>query len=73
MTTTTQTIRIYTRPLFTSRYNKQCYQVIVNAEDGNYQEYEIEATSYEEAEAMADRIAQEAMIDVTFVELYLIA
>jgi len=46
------------------------YQVIVNGEDGNYKEFEIEAASDNEAHLKADAIAQECMIDVTFVEVY---
>ena len=49
------------------------YNIVVNGEDGNYQEYEIEASSEAEAYAKADSIAQSNMIDVTYIEVYKIA
>ena len=49
------------------------YSVIVNAEDGNYREFEIEAPSESAAIILADAIAQDCMVDVTFVEVYRIA
>ena len=49
------------------------YQVVVNGEDGNYQEFEVEAASEAEARCKADAIALDCMIDVTFVEFYRIA
>ncbi len=74
MTTTIQTSEISTK--FNSRRNRRStslYNVIVNGEDGNYQEYEIEASSDAEANAKANEIAQRCMIDVTFVEVYKVA
>jgi len=47
--------------------------VIVNAEDGCYEEHEILASSEQEAHAKADVIAQNSMVDITFVEVYKIA
>ena len=49
------------------------YMIIVNAEDGCYEEHEILASSEQEAHAKADVIAQNSMVDVTFVEVYKIA
>lgn len=49
------------------------YNVVVNAEDGNYKEYEIEASSEAEAHAKADALAQSSMIDVTYIEVYKVA
>ncbi len=56
-----------------SRRTVNTYSVIVNGEDGNYQEYEIEASSEAEAHAKADSIAQSNMIDVTYIEVYKVA
>ena len=49
------------------------YNVVVNGEDGNYQEYEIEASSEAEAHAKAEYIAQSNMIDVIYIEVYKVA
>ena len=71
MTTTIQTSVI---DFQVKHYRRQStYSVIVNGEDGNYQEFEIEAASESEAHRRADAIAQECMIDVTYVEVYRIA
>ena len=56
-----------------NRRTSNIYNVIINAEDGNYQEFEIEASSDAEAHAKADRIAQSSMIDVTYIEIYKVA
>ena len=49
------------------------YTVTVNGEDGNYQTFEIEASSDYEADQKAEAIAQHCMIDIIFVEVYRIA
>ncbi|MCR4602454.1 MAG: hypothetical protein K5683_02825 [Prevotella sp.] len=73
MTTTSQTSVIKTRPYSHSSSGMSFYNIVVNAEDGNYQEFEIEASSFSEAEAQANRIAHETFTDITFVEIYKIA
>lgn len=69
MTTSIQTSAFSS---FTTRRNSRThtYSVVVNAEDGNYQEYEIEAASDAEAHSKANAIAQSSMIDITYVEVY---
>ncbi len=71
MTTTIQTSVIDFQ--FKHYRRQSTYAVIVNGEDGNYQEFEIEAASEAEAHSKADAIAQQCMIDVTYVEVYRIA
>lgn len=53
--------------------SKNLYTITVNGEDGNYQTYEVEASSDYEADQKAEAIAQYCMIDITFVEVYRIA
>ena len=48
------------------------YQVIINGEDGEHLEYEIEADSYAEASAKAEMLAADAMVDISYIEAYLI-
>ena len=58
MTTIIQTSAINSQFSYRrSRRASNIYNVVVNAEDGNYQEYEIEASSEAEAHAKADDIA----------------
>ena len=47
--------------------------MVINGEDGNYEEFEIEASSISEAEAKASDLALEYMVDLTYVEVYRIA
>ena len=54
-----------------SFYSKNIYQVVVNGEDGEYAEYEIEAKSKEEANAIAERLAAESMINIMYIEVNL--
>lgn len=68
MTTTIQT-SVYNN-FSTHRSRRSLYAIVVNAEDGNYQEYEIEAASEAEAHSKANAIAQSSMIDITYVEVY---
>ena len=70
MTITSQTSQIRTRNNYRRWNAYNIYMVIINAEDGNYQEHEIEANSFAEAEAKAQTIAAANMIDVTFIEIY---
>ena len=72
MTTTILTSTINNQLARKSR-RASMYTVIVNGEDGNYQEYEVEAANDMEAHSKADAIAQQAMIDITYVEVYRIA
>ncbi len=73
MTTVSQTSEIISRPYNRSRREQQLYKVVINAEDGNYQEFEIEASSLSEAEAKANEIAYQEMTDITYVEIYKVA
>lgn len=73
MTTISQKQIISTRPWMSSPYVKHYYQLIINFEDGNFEDMEIEATSFEEAEAKAEIYANESGSDVTYLELYCIA
>ena len=72
MTTTIQTSAFYSQ-LPHSRRRVSIFSVVINGEDGNYQEYEIEAANEQEAHRKADSIAQQSMIDITYVEVYRIA
>lgn len=72
MTATTQTSVISTHT-WRRRHSQDIYNVIVNGEDGSFQEFEVEASSFAEAEAKADRIAHESMTDITYIEVYHIA
>ena len=54
-----------------SFFSKNIYQVVVNGEDGEYAEYEIEAKSKEEANAIAERLAAESMINIMYIEVNL--
>lgn len=72
MTTSIQTSAFNIQTV-SRRRRSYSYQVIVNGEDGNYQEFDIEAASDADAHQKADSIAQQCMIDVTFVEVYKIA
>ena len=69
MTTTILTSSINNQLTRRSR-KASIYTVIVNGEDGNYQEFEVEAANDAEAHSKADAIAQQAMIDITYVEVY---
>jgi len=70
MTTLTQTSVIKTQPSRHFRGAQSLYQVVVNAEDGNYEQFEIEAASFSEAEQLANVMAHETMTDIIFIEIY---
>lgn len=72
MTTSIQTSAFNSQSIIRRRRVSQ-YSVVVNGEDGNYKEFEIEATSETEAHNKANDIALNCMIDVTYVEVYKIA
>ena len=73
MTTVIQTSAISLQTWRRNGRANAIYQVIVNAEDGNCQEFEIEAASEAEAHAKADAIAMASMTDVTYIEVYKVA
>ncbi len=73
MTTTSQTSVISSGLRFNGRRAQSLYQVVINGEDGTYEEFEIEASSISEAEAKASDLALEYMVDLTYVEIYKIA
>ena len=73
MTTTSQTSVISSGLRFNGRRAQSLYQVVINGEDGNYEEFEIEASSISEAEAKGSDLALEYMVDLTYVEVYRIA
>lgn len=70
MTATIQTSAYNSIGSHRSSRTSYTYSVVVNAEDGNYQEFEIEAASDAEAHSKANAIAQSSMIDITYVEVY---
>lgn len=70
MTTLTQTSVIKTQPSRHFRGARSLYQIVVNAEDGNYEQFEIEAASFSEAEQLANVMAHETMTDIIFIEIY---
>ena len=54
-----------------SFFSKNIYQVVVNGEDGEYAEYEIEARSEAEAHRIANQLASESMVNITYIEVNL--
>jgi len=73
MTTSIQTSTLHSQFSHSRSRENSIYSVVINGEDGNYQEYEIEAGSDMEAHRKADSIAQRCMIDITYVEVYKLA
>ncbi len=74
MTTNIQTATVSSSIRFhKSRKPMGIYNIVVNGEDGNYEEFEVEACSDAEAHRKADEVAQSCMLDITFVEVYRIA
>ena len=47
------------------------YQVVVTGEAGDSAEYEVEAASSAEATAMAENLAADNMINISYIEVYL--
>ncbi len=47
------------------------YQVVVNGEEGECAEYEVEADSYAEATSIAEELASDSMINISYIEVYL--
>lgn len=55
-----------------NRWASHLYQVTINGEDGEYLSYEIEADSYSEASAKAEMLAADAMVDISYIEAFLL-
>lgn len=53
-------------------YPGNFYQVKVNTEDGEVYEFELEADTYAEAMAQAELRAEGLMVDITYVEVYIL-
>lgn len=53
-------------------YSGNFYQVKVNTEDGEVYEFELEADTYSQAMAQAEFRAESLMVDVTYVEVYIL-
>ncbi len=69
---------VQTLPLFNScklrhqqYYMGNLYQVVVNTEDGDSYEYEVEADTFAKATEIAEGFANDLMVDITYVECYL--
>jgi hypothetical protein len=75
MTHTVQTNSIFTKSRL---YNKRffaanLYQVVINTEEGESYEYEVEADTFAQATEQAENFANDLMVDITFIECYLVA
>lgn len=69
---------VQTLPLFNScrlRHKKQymgeLFQVVINTEDGESYEYEVEADTFAKATEIAEGFANDLMVDITYIECYL--
>ena len=51
-------------------YPGNIYNVVINCEDGEYHEYEVEADTFAEATKIAESMALDLMVDITYVEVY---
>lgn len=69
MTTSIQTSAFSTMAK-TRRNRNKFWQMVINEEDGNFQQFEIEAPTYEEAYEQANSLAMMTGADLTYVELY---
>lgn len=69
MTTSIQTSTFNNLPAG-KREKSSFYSVVVNGEDGNFEEFEVEASSDAEAFSKASDLAQYYMIDITYIEVY---
>ena len=47
------------------------YSVVVNTEDGESYDYEVEADTFAEATKIAEGFANDLMVDITYIEVYL--
>jgi len=75
MTHTVQTNSIFTKSrLYNKRfYSGNLYQVVINTEEGESYEYEVEADTFAQATEQAENFANDLMVDITYVECYLVA
>ena len=73
MTATIETSDFNTWHTRSRRRVRNIYSIVINGEDGNYQTFEVEASSESEAHRKADSLAQQCMVDVIYVEVYRIA
>ena len=69
---------VQTLPLFNScklrhkqSYMGNLYQVVVNTEDGESYEYEVEADNFAKATEIAEGFANDLMLDITYIEVYI--
>lgn len=44
--------------------------MVVNGDEGEYAEYEVEADSYAKATAMAENLAADSMINISYIEVF---
>jgi hypothetical protein len=51
-------------------YAGNLYTVRVNGEDNEYYEFEVEADTFAEATELAENMAYDLMVNVTYVEVY---
>ncbi len=71
MTQNVQTSIFSHSRLYSKRYYPgNIYNVVINGEDGEYHEYEVEADSFAKATEIAEQMAYDLMVDITFVEVY---
>ena len=75
MTHTVQTNSIFTKSrLYNKRFfSANLYQVVINTEEGESYEYEVEAYTFAQATEQAENFANDLMVDITYVECYLVA
>lgn len=75
MTHPVQTLPLFNRCSLrhSHQYMGNLYQVVVNTEDGESYEYEVEADNFAKATEIAEGFAMDLMVDVTYVECYLMA
>jgi diphthamide synthase (EF-2-diphthine--ammonia ligase) len=77
MTTTSVTSRELTGNGFKKRrdnyrFSQNIYQVEVNGEDGEYQQYEIMADSSAQATEIAEQLASDSMVDISYIQITII-
>jgi len=73
MTHSVQSLPLFNRCYLrhSQRYMGNLYQVVVNTEDGESYEYEVEADNFAKATEIAEGFAMDLMVDITYVECYL--
>ena len=55
----------------TKYYMGNLYQVVVNTEEGESYEYEVEADTFAKATEIAEGFANDLMLDITYIEVYI--